>query len=214
MNKIDYFYYHWGPYLFKTKTPQYIIDRLKIAGKKTKLKLNDLASHQPHQYAYPSDIQAWFFKEISEIMDTYLRGSIEYHGTALPEVFPKLELINLWINYMEPGDFTPGHIHAGALSFVIFLDIPNELDKEYHDYDGTTLRPGSLSFIYALQSETQWATNRQEIHPKTGDMYIFPSMLEHTVVPFKSNVTRISVSGNFRVVNKEEVSPRDSIWFA
>jgi hypothetical protein len=32
--------------------------------------------------------------------------------------------------------------------------------------------------------------------PKTGDMYIFPATLKHWVFPFKSLVTRVSVSGN------------------
>ena len=30
----------------------------------------------------------------------------------------------------------------------------------------------------------------------TGDLYIFPASLKHYVFPFKSPVTRVSVSGN------------------
>ena len=33
--------------------------------------------------------------------------------------------------------------------------------------------------------------------PEEGDMYIFPAWLKHWVAPYKSNCTRISVSGNF-----------------
>jgi hypothetical protein len=32
--------------------------------------------------------------------------------------------------------------------------------------------------------------------PKEGDLYMFPAQLRHFVLPFKSDVTRISVSGN------------------
>ena len=32
--------------------------------------------------------------------------------------------------------------------------------------------------------------------PFTGDMFMFPAWLKHWVSPFKSDVTRISVSGN------------------
>ena len=33
------------------------------------------------------------------------------------------------------------------------------------------------------------------------DIYIFPELLQHTVVPYKSDVTRISVSGNLKATN-------------
>jgi hypothetical protein len=33
--------------------------------------------------------------------------------------------------------------------------------------------------------------------PEEGDMYIFPAWLKHWVAPYKSDCTRISVSGNF-----------------
>ena len=32
--------------------------------------------------------------------------------------------------------------------------------------------------------------------PEEGDMFVFPAWLKHWVSPFKSNCTRISVSGN------------------
>ena len=35
--------------------------------------------------------------------------------------------------------------------------------------------------------------------PKTGDIFIFPASLKHYVYPFKSKVTRISVSGNLNL---------------
>ena len=39
--------------------------------------------------------------------------------------------------------------------------------------------------------------NSVNVMPQTGDFLIFPTRLTHWVFPFKSNVTRISVSGNF-----------------
>ena len=39
--------------------------------------------------------------------------------------------------------------------------------------------------------------NSVNVMPETGDFFIFPTMLTHWVFPFKSNATRISVSGNF-----------------
>jgi hypothetical protein len=39
-------------------------------------------------------------------------------------------------------------------------------------------------------------------------MFMFPALLQHWVCPFKSKVTRISVSGNLRIINKDKL-PRD-----
>jgi hypothetical protein len=38
-----------------------------------------------------------------------------------------------------------------------------------------------------------------------GDIYIFPAMLQHWVVPFKSKIERISVSGNLEITNKNDL---------
>ena len=40
------------------------------------------------------------------------------------------------------------------------------------------------------------AITYQGVHPKNGDMFIFPAWVKHYVAPFYSDVTRISVSGN------------------
>ena len=212
---INYWYYHWGPYLFKTQAPQHVIDRLKIDGKKTKFKFNhELAGNLDHQYAYPTETRNWFTKEICEIMDTYLKGSVEYHGTGSPELDPELELMSLWVNYMKPGDFNPVHTHSYDYSFVIFLDVPSELKQEMNNFEGTAQKPGQITFKYGqIQDyQNQWATTNLNLDHKPGDMYIFPAQLEHMVAPFKSDVTRISVSGNYSIVNKDKVSSTG--WFA
>ena len=62
--------------------------------------------------------------------------------------------------------------------------------------------PGCLNFEFTQQAKPKWAQTGQIVTPKTGDMYIFPALLQHWVYPFKSNITRVSVSGNLEVMNK------------
>ena len=69
------------------------------------------------------------------------------------------------------------------------------------EHEGTTAKPGQLMFNYGENSkQRQWATTGHYVNPKTGDMYIFPDQQQHWVAPFKSDVTRISVSGNLKVI--------------
>jgi hypothetical protein len=198
---IDYFYYHWGPYLFRTQPKKYIIDRLKVDGKKSKKSYNDsLAGHLKTQLAYSKETQQWFNNEMIPTLSAYRKGHCEYHGLENFEV--EYDLIDMWINYMKPGDFNPIHAHGGDLSFVLFLDVPKELDEEIFSFEGTSSEPGCLTFQFANQARPQWATTKIHVVPKTGDLYIFPALLEHTVAPFKSDVIRISVSGNFQIKNR------------
>ena len=200
-NRVDYFYFNWGPYLWSTELDKNIIDKLKFDGEKTKIDYNStLAGHLDNQFGYDKSTQKWFEKQTKEILSVYRQGHCEYHGLENFEV--EYDLIDMWINYMKPGDFNPIHAHGGDLSFVLFLDVPKELDEEIFSFEGTSSEPGCLTFQFANQARPQWATTKIHVVPKTGDLYIFPALLEHTVAPFKSDVIRISVSGNFQIKNR------------
>ena len=60
-------------------------------------------------------------------------------------------------------------------------------------------------FEFTQQARPGWATTGTSVAPKTGDFYMFPALLQHWVAPFKSKVTRISVSGNLRILNKDKL---------
>jgi len=198
---------NWGPYVMKTKVPDYIIKKLKTEGKKAKQSYNHaLAGHLDNQFLYPQNVQEWFYNEIHPIIQAYRNGHCKFHG--IEELNVDLRADDLWVNFMEAGDFNPVHTHGADYSFVIFVDVPKQLTKEQNDYEGTSAKPGSLMFEYTQQARPRWATTGTAIKPQTGDMFMFPALLQHWVCPFKSKVTRISVSGNLRVMNWDKL-PRD-----
>jgi len=187
--------------------PDYIIKELLIQGKKTKQSYNrSLAGHLNNQFLYSVEVQNWFYKEITPILQAYREGHCKYHGVENLNV--ELSFDDLWVNYMKAGDFNPMHTHGGDYSFVIFLQMPDKLKQEMKDFEGTSAKPGMLMFEYTQQAKPRWATTGTAISPETGDMYIFPALLQHWVAPFKSKVERISISGNIRIQNKDKL-PRD-----
>ena len=207
IKNVDYQHLNWGPYVMKTKMPDYIIKKLKTEGKKTKESYNHkLAGHLDNQFLYPKNIQEWFYSEIQPIIVAYRNGHCKYHG--IKDLNVDFIADDLWVNYMKAGDFNPIHTHGGDYSFVIFLDVPKKLEEEALKHEGTSAKPGTLMFEYTQQARPQWATTGHVITPKTGDMFIFPALLQHWVCPYKSKVTRISVSGNLRIINKDRL-PRD-----
>ena len=207
MSKIGEFKYdfiHWGPFVLKTKLPNYIVKKLKTEGKKAKASYNHkLAGHLDNQFLYPVSIQQWFYNEINPVIQAYRDGHCKFHGIERLNV--ELEADDLWVNFMKAGDFNPIHTHGGDYSFVFFLDVPEQLKKEQEKFEGTSSKPGSLHFEYTQQARPRWATTGTSILPETGDFIMFPAMLQHWVCPFKSNITRISVSGNLRITNKHSL---------
>jgi hypothetical protein len=103
------------------------------------------------------------------------------------------EITSCWVNYQKRYEWNPPHRHNSDLSFIIYLQIPKELQFEEGQFSG------KISFTYGEPQKF----NRFEFGPflpKENEIYIFPSWLTHQVYPFKSDVTRISVAGNLNVI--------------
>ena len=92
---------------------------------------------------------------------------------------------------------------------MIYLQIPDELKKEQKEYVGKSCGPGGIQFVYGEGNRD--AITYQSHFPEEGDMFIFPAWLKHWVAPYKSDVVRISVSGNVHdsapLNNIEKVAP-------
>jgi len=199
-NILKYTFYYWGPFLFKTQIPLNLITELKNRGDKTKKTHHkNLAGNLNKQNAYTDEDIQWFQSAYAPAFESYLEGFKKYHDKENIN-FKGYNLQSLWVNYMKAGDYNPRHVHTGDLSFVIFLDVPKKLENENLKFEGKSSGPGTITFTYGESNRPFWATCSRNIFPQTGEMYIFPALLNHYVQPFKTkNITRISVSGNVNI---------------
>ena len=202
---IEYGNIPFGPYVMRTKIPEDMRKRLLNDGKKDlKSYHKQLAGHLHTQLKYNDKTTSWFYQESNFIWQAYREGWSNF--TGLPNEDVELNAHDLWVNFMKPGDFNPVHTHGGDYSFVIFLDVPKKILEEEKEFEGTSAKPGSLMFEFTQQAKPKWSMTGQAIKPRTGDMLIFPALLQHWVVPFKSKCTRISVSGNLEIMNRQNLS--------
>jgi len=121
----------------------------------------------------------------------------------------KLYLDSLWVNKQKKYEFNPIHYHSGALSFVIWIKIPYNLEDELNyfplisntnDDEKENFYTSKFCFIYndILGQIKQLPVPVDKTFE--GRMLMFPSSLHHTVYPFyTSDDYRISVSGNIRI---------------
>ena len=194
MNEIKYNFYHWGPFLFRSTMDKKLCELMleegrKIRGKSDELYTSKLAGHLDEQYKLNRNT---IMPKLSVFLEGYCIGYNKWRGGGGMQ--PKAKLLSLWINYMKAGDFNPPHSHGADLSFVAFPDVPKEIEEECAAFKGTMRGPGGISWIYGEGDKTCISVVHQL--PQTGDLYIFPAALKHWVFPFKSPVTRVSVSGN------------------
>ena len=121
----------------------------------------------------------------------------------------KLELERIWVNFQNNGEFLPLHNHTGVYSFVIWVNVPFNMDDEKDNIVNQDLiksRQGNFEFIYTdalgkISNHTIPVDKKFE-----GCIAIFPSDLYHQVYPFYSvEGVRVSVAGNFRIeIEKDE----------
>ena len=194
--RLEYQMFRWGPLLIKTKITEEM--RLKFLSEAKASTLDfepKLAGMIKKEVGFrDSKIFLPFF---NQMFDMYADAQFKW----APEVNTKPEdfkqqytLDSLWANFQGPGDFNPPHDHGGALSWVIYLTIPEALKKEQAAYKGRSAGPGGITFIYGEGPRT-FITHHSHF-PEERDMFIFPAGLKHWVFPFKSDCTRVSVSGN------------------
>jgi len=199
-NNLEYDFYYWGPYLVKFKIKEN--ERLKLleVGKKTTEDFrHQLAGIIKDEKLFDKDNTNWFMDYFSNYFRVYVEGLQKYNQQQLLKQITHLEIGKVWINYMKSNEFNPPHIHSGDLSFVMYLEIPEQLKEERKEYKGTSAGPGAIQFTYGEADPTNrpacFATHHAFL-PEEGDFFIFPANLQHCVFPFKCNGTRTSVAGN------------------
>ena len=188
-------FYYSGPLLYHTELNKDDLNSLKKICLKDKTKdfRKDLAGHLDHEYTI--NIEK-FNKIIEKYLFEYKKAFEHWYGRKIT----KFETISSWVNFMKAGDFNPPHTHKSKLTCVLYVDVPLKLKEENKNYIGSghSGGPGSINFTF-YASNILLNNNAKNIFPKTGDFFIFPASLMHSVSPFKSKIERISVSANFEI---------------
>ena len=108
---------------------------------------------------------------------------------------------SIWVNYQKKYEVNPLHNHTGVLSFVLWINIPYDLDEELNlsFVKHSTLSKSATAFtfvysdIHGTLCQQPFRLNKQS----EGRFIIFHSKLFHMVYPFyTSDDYRISIAGN------------------
>jgi hypothetical protein len=194
-----------GPQIMKTKVSMDLVDLLLKKGEESvqkNLSWSDKRLMRCIKKAFwYEDLDNWFAPLIQPHISDYINWSIERDCALMLSGISELpsslntKVTDLWINYQQKNEYIVPHIHSASLSFVIWLEIPEELKNE--PLLSSTFTPGAFNISYGeAQSFSRFQAS---FLPEIADMLIFPAYCEHYVHQFKSDVTRISVSGNVQI---------------
>ena len=206
---------YWGPWMIYSQLTPEFIKKLRELSDKTRTEGNDyrhnLAGNIAEEYDL-TEYTGWFGDKFRPWLDAFLmnvpRQEMLSHLLVKRakekgfKVGPNENiqygwaLNSLWVNYQKKHEWDPPHTHDSDISFVIWLDIPEEIHKEHkeHEWKANHQGPGVIVFQYGHQE--YFNVHNTWIMPNSGDVAIFPSHLQHYVHSFQSDVTRISMSGN------------------
>jgi len=109
-----------------------------------------------------------------------------------------VKFLESWVNLQVKHEYNPLHDHSGVLSWVIWVNIPYELEEELAMFPNAKNQEASVfSFVYTTVLGEISAFNLNVSKEWEGRMVIFPAKLKHQVAPFyTSDGVRISVAGN------------------
>ena len=204
VNQINHRYLHFGPVIGGVKCDDDLCKELLNRGRKTtKSHVQYLAGHLDKENIFDKNDRQWFVDNFQDYFIPYfkkLQDEVDPNWYYGMNPFKEVWLASLWINFMKQGEYNPPHNHDGDFSFVLYLQVPEELKKEDRAFEGQGSGPGTISFMYGEEQKN--VRTGHGIIPATNDLWVFPASLKHTVPPFKSDVERISVSGNWFIVDK------------
>lgn len=222
MRDVDLMSFNFGPLLtlcnIEESTRQELLDvglnnnidwRSKLAGQ-----IDNEKSYSPENINY-------FGRKLRPYFDAYFHRLVNRPPNVNLSIRPYVyKLDSLWINVQRELEYNPIHHHSGDISFVIYLEISEEIYSEVNTT--TSIRNGAIQFVdgfdhnYFKELNDDWENIRRTLvplrayqhMPRAGEMFIFPSYLTHHVQAFKTpGCRRISISGNVSigdVITEEE----------
>ena len=138
-----------------------------------------------------------FLQEMLKKNRTYEWNKLTGVGTS-QNLYPSPEnihLANSWIVSQYKGEYNPWHKHSGNFSAVMYLKLPEGMNKFMEkEYDDHYPCSGLIQFMYGESQD--FRSDTLTCLPEVGKMYLFPSWLKHSVYPFYCEGERRSLSFN------------------
>lgn len=155
-----------------------------------------LAGNLKEEYTLPTFVEEFLHPHISEL-------ATEISDNSRDEFSKQVAIWkhqSLWVNFQQKYEFNPLHNHSGMYSYVLWLNIPYDLEKEMNlDFVKNSNTPSATAFSLVYTDASGLIVHEDFLPEKEdeGTILMFASRMSHLVYPFyTSDDYRISISGN------------------
>lgn len=160
--------------------------------------------NDPNLKRYNSNLAGFIQDEYlltDEIKNLVMPHIYEGANSLFEQSSMKWSLNSGWVNYQKKYEINPLHNHTGLLSFVIWINIPYNLDEELNlpYVKDSTIRKSATAFTFVYSNIHGTLCQQPFRIDKRGEgkFVVFHSQLHHMVYPFyTSDGHRISIAGN------------------
>jgi len=202
------------------KIPDNILDQIKqeikyISDNRSISKKGNLnLAGQIEDEFYLTESKEWLQSSLIELANFYNYKFPTYSKRKCNIINSTLEIEvgNIWVNFQKKYEFNPTHNHSGVFSFVIWINIPYNLDDEFSLPNAVNSRIPKNSLFNFSYTNILGEINNYNINVDStyeGTILFFPSSLNHEVYPFyTSSDERISISGNLYVKTVNTINQR------
>ena len=135
-----------------------------------------------------------FLKALRRAYDDNFDDVTSHHVGLVDEV---KQVKDYWVNFQTKGEYNPPHFHTGCYSFVIWVKIPYDLQKELKVFENSKDTSHScFNFMFQrgrfMVNEALYIDQSYE-----WEIVLFPAYRTHFVNPFTTcDGTRVSIAGN------------------
>ena len=128
------------------------------------------------------------FKNIKIFLENCCKDYLE--KIICPENNIELYITQSWLNYTKENQYHHKHLHSNSIiSGVLYFNCNNDSIKFYNSNINHTLKP-------LIKNYNFWNSESCTFPTKTGELFMFPSSLNHGVDVKKGDNIRISLSFN------------------
>ena len=146
---------------------------------------------------------------LCSLANYYVKYFYQYLGKEYIKRAPQIDKI--WSVHSFGGDYNPMHSHMcktmTGISAVTWTKVPKCISDKSSKNEGLANASGSqdghLGFFYGtstlLDAELLKPVQDMTVKPRIGDIYMFPSWLQHMVYPFDGEGERTTISANINM---------------
>jgi uncharacterized protein (TIGR02466 family) len=128
------------------------------------------------------------FKNIKIFLENCCKDYLE--KIICPENNIELYITQSWLNYTKENQYHHKHLHSNSIiSGVLYFNCNNDNIKFYNSNINHTIKP-------LIKKYNFWNSETWTFPAKTGELFMFPSSLNHGVDVKKGDNIRISLSFN------------------